>query len=186
MRDLALAVGVVLVLSGPAHAGQPVPQPKAPLTTRGYKVPVTVVKNVPKTKTYLVPSVLLKKTTVPVKVTLPKTVTPIHTALQASPVNKPPVIVTTPRPISRVTHIKVRTLSPGHGSSISMLKAALLSGSSHGAPAVHGTLQLERRVQLRLQRPPRQVRRETSPQPSLLRTLQYQFDLVQMSEALGQ
>ena len=188
MRDLALTVGVLLFLSGPARAGQPVPQPKAPLTTRGYKVPVTVVKSAPKTKTYVAPSVLSKKTiTVPVKVALPKTLTPIHTAIQATQVNKPPVTVTTPRPITRVAHIKVRTLaSPGHGSSISLLKAALLSGSTLGTPAGRRAFRVERRIQVRLPTRPRTVQHEMSPQPSLLRTLQYQFDLVQMSEALGQ
>ena len=180
MRFVALTVGLFLVLSGAARAGQPVPPPKAPLTTRGYKVPV--VKNVPITKTYSVP----KTTVVPVKAVL--TTTPAPT-IQTSRPGKPPVVTTTARPVFRVTRVKVRTqthASLGHGSSISLLKAALLSGSTLHAPAVRRPLQVERRVTVRLQTRTRPRQHETSPQPSLLRTLQYQFDLVQMSEALGQ
>ena len=190
MRCLVPTVGVLLVLSGSARAGQPVPQPKAPLVTRGYKVAVTVVKSSP--KPYSVPSVLPMKTmTVPVKSVLVKSVTikPVlpkvatHTTL-LQVTHPTPVTVTMPRRVTRVTHIKVRTLSQTHGSSISLLKAALLSSSSLGTP-VHPR-QVERRVQTRLQPRPRRAQREATPQPSLLRTLQYQFDLVQMSEALGQ
>lgn len=168
MHGAALTVGVFLVLAGAAHAGQPVTPLKAPLTTRGYKVPV---KNVPKTKTYTVGSTTL------VPVVRAKALAPAHAPIQATRPRKPPVV----RPVTRV---KVRTLprtSLGHGSSITLLKAALLSGSSLRQP-----IPVERRVRVRLQTRTHPVAREPSPQPSLLRTLQYQFDLVQMSEALGQ